>query len=74
MRHGKKSFFEKIKIIWLTSPTIISLTFPHSVFLYAQMSATLLGLGGLRVSVTLRTQLAGDLSPGKATQARKVKG
>ena len=40
----------------------------------AQRSATLLWLGGLRASVTRIAQLAGDSSPGRATQARKVEG
>ena len=37
-------------------------------------SATLQWLGGLRVSVTLKAMLAGDSSPGRATQARQVEG
>ena len=36
--------------------------------------AALSWLGGLCVSMTLRAMLAGDLSPGRATHVRKVKG
>ena len=36
--------------------------------------ATLSRLGGLCVSMTLTAMLAGDLSPGRATHVRKVKG
>ena len=35
-------------------------------------SETLPRLGGLRVLMTSRAMLAGDLSPGRVTQARQV--
>ena len=37
-------------------------------------SATLSRLRGLSVSMTLRAMLAGELSPGRVTQARQVEG
>ena len=45
----------------------LSVTTPYT-------SATLSWLRGLSVSMTLRAMLAGELSPGRVTQARQVEG